>query len=97
MARRRTERGLTRRQAQVLALVSDGLSNREIGAVLGVTEACVKFHLAALFRHYGVDSRVLVAVRAAVEGARRPTAADAPAREARSSGRDPEVSGRASR
>ena len=59
---------LTTRQLQVLRLVTTGLPNREIGRQLGVSEACVKFHLTSLFRHYGVDNRVSVVVRAIAEG-----------------------------
>jgi DNA-binding NarL/FixJ family response regulator len=75
MARSKGETGarvepgaLTTRQREVLALVTAGLPNREIGRRLGVSEACVKFHLASLFRHYGVDNRVSVVVRALGEG-----------------------------
>lgn len=72
MDARRSAVGLTHRQLEVLVLVSDGFSNREIAGRLGVSEGCVKFHVAALLRHYGVDSRVSVAVRATAEGTVQP-------------------------
>jgi DNA-binding CsgD family transcriptional regulator len=49
--------GLTDREREVLALVADGLHNREIGARLGVTEHTVKFHLAAVFGKLGASTR----------------------------------------
>ena len=49
--------GLTAREREVLALVADGLHNREIGERLGVTEHTVKFHLAAVFGKLGASTR----------------------------------------
>lgn len=59
-----TEIGLTDRQAQVLALMVRGLSNRDIGAQLGLSEGTVKIHATAVFKALGVGSRTqaLVAV-----------------------------------
>jgi DNA-binding CsgD family transcriptional regulator len=55
--------GLTRRQRQVAALVELGLTNRQIGARLGLTERTVRKHVADLFVALGCDSRTLIAVR----------------------------------
>jgi ATP/maltotriose-dependent transcriptional regulator MalT len=49
--------GLTGREREVLVLVADGLSNREIGARLEISEHTVKFHLAAIFGKLGVATR----------------------------------------
>ena len=49
---------LTPRELEVLALVADGLRNREVAERLGVTEHTVKFHLAAIFGKLGASSRV---------------------------------------
>nr|MBL8409896.1 response regulator transcription factor [Dechloromonas sp.] len=58
------EVGLTDRQAQVLALMVRGLSNRDIADQLDLSEGTVKIHATAVFKALGVNSRTqaLVAV-----------------------------------
>jgi DNA-binding NarL/FixJ family response regulator len=56
---------LTPRQAQVLALLMEGLSNKAIARELGLGEGTVKVHIAALFRALGVTSRAGAAAAAA--------------------------------
>jgi DNA-binding NarL/FixJ family response regulator len=48
---------LTPRERTVLALVADGLPNREIARELEISEHTVKFHLASVFGKLGVSSR----------------------------------------
>lgn len=48
---------LTAREHDVLALVADGLSNRDIAGRLGISEHTVKFHLASIFGKLGVSTR----------------------------------------
>jgi len=48
---------LTPRELTVLALVADGLGNREIGQELEISEHTVKFHLASIFGKLGASSR----------------------------------------
>jgi ATP/maltotriose-dependent transcriptional regulator MalT len=48
---------LTVREHDVLALVSDGLGNRDIAAALAISEHTVKFHLASIFGKLGVSTR----------------------------------------
>lgn len=58
---------LTRREDEILELLGKGLTNRELGEVLGVSEDTVKTHLKSLFRKLHVSDRA-EAVR---EGLRR--------------------------
>ena len=48
---------LTAREHDVLALVADGLPNREIAHALAISEHTVKFHLASIFGKLGVSTR----------------------------------------
>ena len=48
---------LSEREAVVLEAVARGLSNREIGLQLWISEQTVKFHLRNLYRKLGVSSR----------------------------------------
>jgi DNA-binding NarL/FixJ family response regulator len=49
--------GLTAAQTRVLGLLSQGKTNREIAALLGLTEGTVKIHLSAIYRALKVSSR----------------------------------------
>jgi DNA-binding NarL/FixJ family response regulator len=48
---------LTAREQQVLTLVADGLTNRQIGRRLNIGETTVKTHLVRTFTKLGVDDR----------------------------------------
>jgi DNA-binding NarL/FixJ family response regulator len=57
---------LTQRERQILALLADGLGNKQIAAQLGISPSTVKTHLEVLFDKLDVTSRaeaVAVAVR----------------------------------
>jgi DNA-binding NarL/FixJ family response regulator len=54
--------GLTPRQREVLTLLMQGKSNKEIARSLNLGEGTIKVHMAALFRVFGVNSRAAVAV-----------------------------------
>lgn len=64
--------GLTEREQQVLEGVFEGLTNRAIGARIGVSEGTVKATLQALFQKTGVRTRSQL-VRVALELPRRHT------------------------
>ena len=51
------ERGLTQRQAEVLALVAQGRSNRDAAVILGISDRTVQKHLELCFRILDVRDR----------------------------------------
>ena len=53
---------LTRRQRDVLYLIVQGKTNKEIARSLGLGEGTVKIHVAALFGKLGVHRRAAIAV-----------------------------------
>jgi len=65
-ARGPTERALSAREIEVLALVARGVSNKIIAKDLRISEATVKTHLLHIFAKLGVDDRT-AAVTAAME------------------------------
>jgi two-component system nitrate/nitrite response regulator NarP len=62
---------LTPRERKLVALVAQGMRNREIAAELGITEGTVKVYLHSIFDKMGVASRTELAIRAAEEGLHR--------------------------
>ncbi|MFC8720746.1 response regulator transcription factor [Kitasatospora sp. NPDC057198] len=66
------EARLSAREVEVLALVADALSNRQIGARLGITEGTVKRHLRNLFEKLGAVSRIDAVNKAVAAGLVRP-------------------------
>jgi DNA-binding NarL/FixJ family response regulator len=48
---------LTAREAQILALLAEGLVNKQIAARLGISRHTVKTHLGTLFHKLGVSTR----------------------------------------
>ena len=63
---------LTARQAQVLRLLADGLSNREIAARLYLSPGTVERHLATIYRKLGLGGRVDAARYAVEHGLAQP-------------------------
>jgi DNA-binding NarL/FixJ family response regulator len=62
--------GLSERQAQVLGLMTKGISNRDIAALLGLSEGTVKIHLTTVFKLLGVSSRTQAMLEVAKRGIR---------------------------
>jgi DNA-binding NarL/FixJ family response regulator len=62
---------LTPREEQVVALVADGLSNREVARELGLSEHTIKKYLFRIFDKVGVASRVELVLYAVTHGAMR--------------------------
>lgn len=58
----RTKVELTPREAEVLALLRQGLANKQIARSLGISQATVKAHLTSVFQRIGVTDRVQAAV-----------------------------------
>ena len=66
LAERATMPTLTSREIEVLQLISQGLRNKEVGAMLGITEGTVQIHVKNIFAKLNVNDRtgaVQVAVR----------------------------------
>ena len=55
---------LTNRQSQVLDLIAQGKSNKQIAYEMGVSEATVKLHINALLRSLKVNNRTQAVVTA---------------------------------
>lgn len=54
---------LTRRQLEIVELVSEGCTNRAIGERLGISAATVKRHLERIYDRVGVRTRAGVAAK----------------------------------
>jgi DNA-binding NarL/FixJ family response regulator len=61
--------GLTRREREILALVTEGKSNAAVARELWVTEQTVKFHLSNIYRKLGVANRTAASRWAHANGA----------------------------
>jgi DNA-binding CsgD family transcriptional regulator len=49
---------LSKRETQVVNLLLEGKSNKQIAAILGISEGTVEFHLTSIYAKLGVGSRV---------------------------------------
>src|SRR4051812_16588922 len=59
---------LSPREIEVLQLLGHGLSNKEIGAKLGVVEGTVKIHITSIFGKLGVCDRTQALIEAVKRG-----------------------------
>ena len=62
---------LTPREEQVVALVADGLSNRQVGEELGLSEHTIKKYLLRIFDKLGISTRVELVLYAVSHGENR--------------------------
>ena len=56
------------RQMQVLQLMADGHSNKQISQIVGIKEATVKYHTSQLFKLFGVRNRTSCVRQAQARG-----------------------------
>ena len=70
-ARIKLEFGLTRRQQQLVPLIAQGLTNKEIAAHLNISEQTVKNHIHTILRRVGATDRLQVVDLTGVWGAFR--------------------------
>ena len=59
---------LTPKEIQIAILVWEGMTNREIGKIVGTTEQVIKSHLRSTFDKLGVWSRLELAMYVASHG-----------------------------
>lgn len=61
-------RSPTVRESQIIAMLSEGLANSEVGKRLGISQKTVESHLRNLFRRFGVSSRTELVTLARQQG-----------------------------
>jgi two-component system, NarL family, nitrate/nitrite response regulator NarL len=62
--RHRPHDPLTVRERQIILVLSEGMTNKEIGQRLRLTEGTVKVHLHRIYRKLGIANRTTLAVLA---------------------------------
>jgi len=65
---KRKEIHLSERQKEVLRLVADGKTNKEIAAILAISPFTVRIHVSAMMRALGVSSRLEATTMGLIEG-----------------------------
>lgn len=68
VVQRSADEVLTPREGEVLGLLAEGLSNKEIAAKLEISEHTAKFHVNSILQKMGAQKRVEAVVRAAKMG-----------------------------
>jgi len=63
---------LTEREREVIALLAQGMQNKELGQHLHIADNTVRRHLAAIFEKLGVDSRLELVIYAFRHGLAKP-------------------------
>ena len=70
---------LTDRERQIMRLVSEGLSNKEIGRRLSITDGTIKVHLHHIFQKLEISNRTVLAALAISQSDRGSAPEDKPA------------------
>jgi DNA-binding CsgD family transcriptional regulator len=70
--------GLSARELEVLQLVADGQSNKQIGRALGVTEHTARFHVTGILNKLGANTRTHAVMLATQLGVLETTQDDSP-------------------
>ncbi|HSE99043.1 MAG TPA: response regulator transcription factor [Blastocatellia bacterium] len=65
---------LTRREREVVTLVAEGLTNKEIAERLSISQATVRTHLTSIFLKLGIQNRSRLIVYAYKHGLADPSA-----------------------
>jgi two-component system nitrate/nitrite response regulator NarL len=68
---------LTDRERQIMRLVSEGLSNKEIGRRLNIAEGTIKVHLHHIFQKLDISNRTVLAALAISQNDSRPAPREA--------------------
>jgi two-component system, NarL family, nitrate/nitrite response regulator NarL len=69
---------LTERERQIMRLVSEGLSNKEIGRRLNISDGTIKVHLHHIFRKLEISNRTVLAALAIAQNDRASAPEDKP-------------------
>ena len=67
---------LTKRETEALRLVMEGLTDREVGSALGLSERTVRYHLGNVYNKLGVSARAEAVAKAMELGLVRPRSED---------------------
>lgn len=59
------EKGISRREKEVVELVIQGKKSKDIAIILGVSVSTIKGHLTSIYKKTGVTSRVELVVKLA--------------------------------
>jgi DNA-binding NarL/FixJ family response regulator len=59
---------LTARELEVINMIGEGLSNKELAVRLSISEATVRHHLSSIYSKIGVEDRVNMVIRAHQKG-----------------------------
>lgn len=66
-------KSLTKREREIVALIAEGLTNRELAERMCISEATVRTHLTSIFLKLGVTNRLKLVVYAYRHGLANPT------------------------